>query len=95
MGHGSRSSGHLTLFGSAISIKVCRGQMCRWFGSSKNVGSPPASFGGPGGILSSIYSWGMYSCWKSILREWACGQLESARPEEAHRRLGIVRGSIG
>ena len=53
----------LTLFGSAISIKVCRGHMCRWFGSSKKVGSPPDSFGGPAGILSSRYSWGMYSCW--------------------------------
>ena len=60
---GEEGTRDLTLFGSAISIKVCRGHMCRWFGSSKKVGSPPDSFGGPAGILSSRYSWGMYSCW--------------------------------
>ena len=59
----AEGAGYLTLFGSAISIKVCRGHMCKWFGSSKKVGSPPDSFGGPAGILSSRYSWGMYSCW--------------------------------
>ncbi len=34
-------------------MKVCRGHMCRWLGSSKKVGSPPGSFGGPAGIFSS------------------------------------------
>ena len=54
---------HFALFGSAISIKVCRGQMCKWFGSSKKAGSPPSAFGGPAGIFNSIYSCGIYSCW--------------------------------
>ena len=56
------ASVHLTLLGRAMSMKVCLGQMCRWLGSSRKVESPPVSFDGPAGILSSRYSCGIYSC---------------------------------
>ena len=55
--------GYLTLFGSAISMKECLGQIWRWFGS---IAKPPGLVES-GGMCSSMYACDMKSCEKFTL----------------------------
>lgn len=49
-----------------MSMKECRGQMCKWWGSKAKVGFPVTG-SVPGGIESSMYKSSIYSWQKSTL----------------------------